>query len=112
MAPEHLELIFPGALDALDAVRNAGAVFVGAYSPVPVGDYVGGTNHVLPSGGTARWASGLGVGDFVKKIYVCGFEPSALDRLAPHVDAFAEAEGLHAHARAVHARLESGPSPR
>jgi histidinol dehydrogenase len=112
MAPEHLELIFPGALDALDSVRNAGAVFVGAFSPVPVGDYVGGTNHVLPSGGTARWSSGLGVSDFVKKIYVSGFEPSALDRLAPHVDAFAEAESLPAHARAVHARIDSGIAPR
>jgi histidinol dehydrogenase len=112
LAPEHLELIFPGTLDALDSVRNAGAVFVGAYSPVPVGDYVGGTNHVLPSGGTARWASGLGVADFVKRIYVSGLEPSALERLAPHVDALAEAEGLHAHARAVHARLDTGPPPR
>jgi histidinol dehydrogenase len=112
LAPEHLELIFPGALDALDSVRNAGSVFVGAYSPVPVGDYVGGTNHVLPSGGTARWASGLGVSDFVKRIYVSGLEPSALDRLAPHVDALAEAEGLHAHARAVHARLDARPPSR
>jgi histidinol dehydrogenase len=112
LAPEHLELIFPGALDALDSVRNAGAVFVGAYSPVAVGDYVGGTNHVLPSGGTARWASGLGVSDFVKRIYVSGLEPSALDRLAPHVDALAEAEGLHAHSRAVHARLDTGRPPR
>jgi histidinol dehydrogenase len=106
-APEHLELIFQGALDALEGVRNAGAVFVGASSPVSVGDYVAGTNHVLPSGGSARWASGLSVRDYVKRVYVCGLEPAALERLAPHVDALASAEGLYAHARAVHVRLES-----
>jgi len=106
LAPEHLELVFAGALDALDSIRNAGAVFVGPDSPVSVGDYVAGTNHVLPSGGTARWASGLGVADFVKRIYVSRLERSALERLAPHVDALAEAEGLHAHGRAVHARLD------
>ncbi|MGH2747054.1 MAG: histidinol dehydrogenase [Actinomycetota bacterium] len=105
-APEHLELVCAGALDLLDEVRNAGAVFVGAASPVSMGDYVAGTNHILPSGGAARWSSGLGVGDFVKRIYVSGLEPSALARLAPHVDALAEAEGLLAHARAVWARLD------
>lgn len=105
-APEHLELIFTGALDALDEVTSAGSVFVGPYSPVPVGDYVGGTNHVLPSGGTARFSSGLGASDFVKRIYVSGFEPDALEKLAPHVDALAEAEGLRGHGRAVAARFD------
>ncbi|MDQ3983184.1 MAG: histidinol dehydrogenase, partial [Actinomycetota bacterium] len=105
-APEHLQLSFTGALDALDDVRNAGSIFVGAYSPVAVGDYVGGTNHVLPSGGTARWASGLGAGDFVKRIYLSALEPSALERLAPHVEALAEAEGLTGHARSVRVRLD------
>jgi histidinol dehydrogenase len=109
LAPEHLELVFAGALDALDEIRNAGAVFVGAMSPVSVGDYVAGTNHVLPSGGTARFSSGLGVEDFIKRIYVSGLETSALERLAPHVDALAEAEGLLAHARAVHVRLGHEP---
>lgn len=104
-APEHLELIFSGAMNALEDVRNAGAVFVGPFSPVSVGDYVAGTDHVLPAGGTARWASGLGTRDFVKTIYVSSLERSALTRLAPHVDALAQAEGLHAHARAVRARL-------
>jgi histidinol dehydrogenase len=91
----------------LDEVRNAGAVFVGPYSPVSVGDYVAGTNHVLPSGGTARWASGLSVFDFTKRIYVSGLEASALERLAPHVEALADAEGLRAHSRAVDLRLEA-----
>jgi histidinol dehydrogenase len=107
LAPEHLELIFEGALDALDDIHNAGSVFVGPYSPVPVGDYVGGTNHILPSGGAARYSSGLGVGDFVKRIYVSGFERTALERFAPHVEALAEAEGLPGHARALQRRLES-----
>ncbi|HYP23228.1 MAG TPA: histidinol dehydrogenase, partial [Actinomycetota bacterium] len=105
-APEHLQLCFTGALDALDDVRNAGSVFVGAYSPVAIGDYVGGTNHVLPSGGAARWASGLGAADFVKRIYVSALEPGALERLAPHVEALAEAEGLSGHARSVRVRLD------
>ena len=107
LAPEHLELIFEGALDALDDIHNAGSVFVGPFSPVPIGDYVGGTNHILPSGGAARYSSGLGVIDFVKRIYVSGFERTALERFAPHVEALAEAEGLPGHARAVQRRLES-----
>lgn len=103
-APEHLELYFEGAWDSLDQVRNAGSVFVGPYTPVPVGDYVGGTNHVLPSGGTARFESGLGVNDFLKRIYVSSLERSALERLMPHVQALADAEGLQGHARAVERR--------
>jgi histidinol dehydrogenase len=105
-APEHLALYFAGALDALDQVRNAGAVFVGQTTPISAGDYVAGTNHVLPSGGSARWSSGLSVRDFTKTIYVSGLEPGPLERLAPHVDALADAEGLRAHARAVRARLD------
>jgi histidinol dehydrogenase len=109
-APEHLQLDFEGAESALDDVRNAGSVFFGPFSPVAVGDYVGGTNHVLPTGGSARWASGLGVGDFVKRIYVSGYEKTALQRLAPHIEAIADAEGLTGHARSVRARLdELGP---
>ena len=104
-APEHLELVFAGALDYLEEIRNAGSVFVGPDSPASVGDYVGGTNHILPSGGAARWSSGLGVNDFLKRIYVSGFEKTALERLSSHIDALTEAERLHAHARAVHLRL-------
>lgn len=109
-APEHLQLDFEGDHASLDRIRNAGSVFVGPYSPVATGDYVGGTNHVLPTGAAARWSSGLGVADFVKRIYVSSFEASALTRLAPHIDALARAEGLPGHARSVHARLdEPGP---
>jgi len=108
LAPEHLELCFSGALDSVDDVRNAGSVFVGNQSPAVMGDYAGGTNHVLPSGGTARWASGLGVNDFVKRIYVSGYEASALQRMLAHIEALSEAEGLPAHARAVAIRLDAG----
>jgi histidinol dehydrogenase len=109
LAPEHLELVVGDVSRSLDRVVNAGAVFVGPVSPVPAGDYVAGTNHILPTGGAARWASGLSVLDFVKRIYVCELEEDALERFAPHIDALAEAEGLHGHSRAVQARLERGP---
>ena len=112
LAPEHLQLVFEGAGASLDLVRNAGAVFVGPFSPVPAGDYVAGTNHVLPAGGTARYASGLGVADFTKSIYVCDLKESALERLAPHIAAFADAEGLPTHSRSVDARLEGGEGSR
>jgi histidinol dehydrogenase len=106
LAPEHLQLVFEGAAGALGRVHNAGAVFVGGATPVAVGDYVAGTNHVLPGGGTARFASGLGTHDFVKRTYVfgCGYE--TLGRLAPHVEALSDAENLHAHARSVSVRLD------
>lgn len=110
-APEHLQLSISGAEATLDQVRNAGSVFVGADSPVAMGDYVGGTNHILPSGGSARWASGLGAGDFVKRIYVSAFDKTALQRFAAHVDALAEAEGLHGHARTLTVRLEDKREP-
>ena len=110
-APEHLQLSISDATSVLDGVRNAGSVFVGYNSPVPLGDYVGGTNHVLPTGGAARWSSGLGVADFVKRIYVSSYEASALERLAPHIAALAEAEGLHAHARTVELRLQDKREP-
>ena len=110
-APEHLELMYEGAVDSLDEIRNAGAVFVGEWAPVPVGDYVAGTNHILPSGGTARWESGLTANDFVKSIYVSGLDRSALEKLAPHIEALAEAEGLPWHSRSVWARLERPELP-
>ena len=109
-APEHLQLDFEGDHASLPHIRNAGSIFVGPYSPVATGDYVGGTNHVLPTGAAARWSSGLGVGDFVKRIYVSSFDQSALTRLAPHIDALARAEGLPGHATSVRARLDDqGP---
>jgi histidinol dehydrogenase len=105
LAPEHLELMTAGA-DALAArIRNAGAIFIGAHTPEAIGDYVGGTNHVLPTARSARFSSGLGVLDFMKRtsILKCGAE--ALRALAPAAIALAEAEGLDAHARSVAIRL-------
>lgn len=104
-APEHLELVLADAELALTGVRSAASVFVGHFTPVPVGDYTGSTNHVLPSGGSARWGSGLSVRDFVKVIYVSGMERSALERMQPHIANLARAEGLPAHATSVDLRL-------
>jgi histidinol dehydrogenase len=106
LAPENLQLVFEGAEGVLGHVDNAGAVFVGGATPAAVGDYVAGTNHVLPTGGTARFASGLGVHDFMKRTYVFGSGYEMLGRLAPHVEALSDAENLHAHARSVSVRLD------
>jgi histidinol dehydrogenase len=108
-APEHLELITDDAPERAQGVRNAGAVFVGAYSPVALGDYVAGTNHVLPTAGSARFASPLRVGDFVKATAIVQFDRAGLDEVAPALAALAEAEGLDAHKRALSVRLEAGP---
>jgi histidinol dehydrogenase len=108
-APEHLELICDDAEARLVQVRAAGAVFVGAYSPVALGDYVAGTNHVLPTAGAARFASPLRVSNFVRTTAVISFTREGLDGVAPALFAIAEAEGLDAHARALRVRLEEQP---
>ncbi|MEX2554007.1 MAG: histidinol dehydrogenase [Actinomycetota bacterium] len=104
-APEHLELCLADAELALQKIRNAGAVFVGPYSPVALGDYVAGTNHVLPTAGTARFASPLRVADFIKSTAVIQFDRAGVEAVAPALLAIAKAEGLTAHARAVEVRL-------
>jgi histidinol dehydrogenase len=108
-APEHLELLVadPGELAA--RVRNAGAVFVGPWTPVALGDYAAGTNHVLPTAGTARFAAGLSTLDFLRTMQVAAFDRDALAAAAPTVAALSAAEDLPAHGRAVAARLP-GPS--
>jgi histidinol dehydrogenase len=106
LAPEHLELLVAEPWRWLDRVQNAGAVFLGPYSPEPVGDYWAGPNHVLPTGGTARYASALGVEDFVKRISVIAYSAAGLAQAGPNIVRLAEAEGLSAHARAVRRRLE------
>jgi histidinol dehydrogenase len=106
VAPEHLELLVEGAAALLPLVRCAGAVFVGPYAPASVGDYVAGPNHVLPTARTARFASALRVDDFRTHIHAVSVDADALSRLAPHVAAIAEAEGLPAHARSVVVRGE------
>ena len=107
IAPEHLELMCAGADLLVPLVRNAGAVFVGAAAPAVIGDYVAGTNHVLPTGGTARFASALRVADFQKHIHVVRADAAALAKVGPAARAIAEAEGLSAHADAVRMREET-----
>jgi histidinol dehydrogenase len=104
IAPEHLELLCADADALVPLVRHAGAVFVGPYAPASVGDYIAGPSHVLPTYGSARFAGALRVDDFVKQVHVITVDESALARLAPHVAALAEAEGLPAHAESVRMR--------
>ncbi len=105
MAPEHLEIMTaePERLSGL--IRNAGAIFLGGHTPEAVGDYVGGPNHVLPTARSARFSSGLGVLDFMKRTSLLKCGPESLRLLAPAATALAEAEGLHAHGRSVTIRL-------
>ena len=101
LAPEHLELLLRDAGAAIAKVPRAAAVFVGRFSPVPVGDYLAGPNHTLPTSGTARFASPLGVMDFVRRQNVIEYSAGQLANDRGDIVALAEAEGLHAHARAV-----------
>ncbi len=107
LAPEHLELSVDAPFDYLDRIQNAGSVFLGRYSCESLGDYYAGPNHTLPTMGTARFSSPLGVDDFVKKSSFTYYTRPALLRAADDVALFAESEGLHAHARAVTIRKEA-----
>jgi len=104
-APEHLELLCAGARALAARVRNAGAVFVGHHTPVALGDYAAGTNHVLPTAGTARFAAGLSTLDFLRPMQVAEFDAAALAAVAPTVAALSDAENLPAHGRAVEVRV-------
>jgi histidinol dehydrogenase len=106
IAPEHLEVMMADPLELLGSIRNAGAIFLGPWTPESVGDYIAGPNHVLPTGGTARFSSPLSVEDFVKRSSVISYSLEALEADAPTVMAIAGAEGLDAHAKAVALRLE------
>lgn len=105
IAPEHLEILTERPMDLVGAIRNAGAVFLGAYTPEPVGDYMAGPNHVLPTAGTARFSSALSVDNFVKKTSLIRYTARALSREARDIIQLAEIEGLDAHANAVRLRL-------
>ncbi|MEE9276774.1 MAG: histidinol dehydrogenase [bacterium] len=108
LAPEHLELLIERAGEAAGRIRNAGAIFCGPWSPAPMGDYIAGPNHVLPTGGAARYASPLGVHDFLKWTSRIELGPGAAARLAGPAAALADLEGLPAHARALRLRIPSG----
>jgi histidinol dehydrogenase len=105
LAPEHLELAVADPEPLFNAVRHAGSIFLGRHTPEAVGDYVGGPNHVLPTGRRARFSSGLSVLDFMKRTSFLGCTPAAIQAIGPAAVALARAEGLPAHARSVQERL-------
>ena len=106
IAPEHLELAVDKPFDLLPQIRHAGAVFLGHHTPEAAGDYLAGPNHTLPTGGTARFFSPLGTGDFVKKSSLISFSAEGLNRLGESIVKIAELEGLEAHAKSVSIRLD------
>lgn len=106
IAPEHLELCVEKPEEYLPYIRNAGAVFMGDWSPEPLGDYYAGTNHVLPNGGTARFFSALGVNNFVKRISLIKYDRKSLMGAADNIVELAEAEGLTAHANSIRVRFK------
>lgn len=105
IAPEHLELYVKNPLELLGSIRNAGAIFLGEYAPEPLGDYLAGPNHILPTNGTARFSSPLGVSDFIKKSSVISYSRGALSKVWKNAVRFAEAEGLDAHANSIRIRF-------
>ncbi len=107
LAPEHLELAVEKAEDFLSRITNAGAVFLGSNTPEVLGDYIAGPNHILPTGGTARFSSPLGVYDFIKRINVISFSGNALEKHGLKAAGFAGIEGLEAHKRSIMIRLHN-----
>lgn len=107
LAPEHLHIATENAKELAHRIDNAGAIFVGHYSPVAVGDYAAGPSHVLPTGGTARFTSGLSATDFLRRSSIIDFTEEGLKEIAPHVVALADKEGLTAHAASVSIRLDN-----
>ncbi|MNI05438.1 Histidinol dehydrogenase [compost metagenome] len=106
LAPEHLELLVQEPFTFLPRIENAGAIFLGPYSSEPVGDYLAGPNHVIPTNGTARFSSPLNVDDFIKKSSVIHYSKQALLANGEHIMTLARHEGLEGHARAIEVRLE------
>jgi histidinol dehydrogenase len=106
VAPEHLHIAIDDPQPLLDKIQHAGATFLGNYSPVALGDYVAGPSHVLPTGGTARWAAGLTANTFLKSGSVIRYSQEALRQAAADVQRMAETEGLTAHRASIDVRLE------
>ena len=106
IASEHLEIQTKDPYEVMTKIRNAGAIFLGAYASEPLGDYFAGPNHVLPTNGTAKFFSPLSVDDFIKKSSIIAYSKEALDKVHKEVETFARAEGLTAHANSVHVRFE------
>ena len=106
IAPEHLELQISEPFESIGQIRNAGAVFLGHYTPEPIGDYIAGPNHVLPTAGTARFASALSVDHFIKKTSIIHYSKQAFKKEAANVMRLAELEGLDAHVKSIKIRLK------
>jgi len=106
LAPEHLELMIKNPESIVHKIKNAGAIFLGDYTPEPVGDYFAGTNHTLPTSGTARFTSPLNVNDFQKKTSVVYYNKAALSEARKHIEIIAEEEGLFGHGKAISIRFE------
>ena len=107
IASEHLEIITENPFEVMTRIRNAGAIFLGSYSSEPLGDYYAGPNHILPTNGTARFFSPLGVDAFVKKSSIISYSKDALRRVSSDIELFAENEGLYAHANSIRVRFEN-----
>lgn len=106
IASEHLEIMTENPFEVMTKIRNAGAIFLGSYSSEPLGDYYAGPNHILPTSGTARFFSPLGVDAFVKKSSIISYSKDALRRVHKDIETFAENEGLYAHANSIRVRFE------
>ncbi len=106
IAPEHLQLMIREPFENLAAITNAGAIFLGNYSPEPLGDYAAGPNHTLPTSGTAAFSSPLGVYDFMKKSSIIHYQRDALRNVSETVTSLAKAEGLTAHAQSIQIRKD------
>jgi len=106
IAPEHLELALSDPEEYLDSIKNAGSVFLGHFSPEPLGDYFAGPNHVLPTSGTARFSSPLGVDDFIKRSSVIYYKKEKLETVSKDIELLANLEGLKAHARSITIRFD------
>ena len=106
IASEHLEIVTRNPFEVMTKIRNAGAIFLGEYSSEPLGDYFAGPNHVLPTNGTAKFFSPLGVDDYVKKSSIIYYSKEALEPIHRDIETFAQAEGLTAHANSIRVRFE------
>ena len=106
IASEHMEIVTKDALEVMTKIRNAGAIFLGSYSSEPLGDYYAGPNHILPTNGTARFFSPLGVDQFVKKTSIISYSREALEKVHVDIERFAKSEGLTAHANSIAVRFD------
>ena len=106
VAPEHLQLCFDNAETYLEHIKNAGSVFLGYWSPEAMGDYITGSNHVLPTNGTAKFSSSLSVFDFMKRVSITKVNKEGFKKLGPAVVRLANSEGLQAHSLSVSERLK------